>query len=144
MKLVTSVAVSAAGAWLAGTATAVVGLSALQSRLPAMMTRWLAAEPDFERALVLLGTGQCEPGDDRAERLRARLEAASGRPVVYVDVTVRPGTSARRAARNRELARSFHADHVLDHDLDHGLDGDPGPGPGHDLRLGAAGGPAQR
>ncbi|KLU10498.1 hypothetical protein [Kocuria sp. SM24M-10] len=140
MKLVTSVAVSAAGAWLAGTATAVVGLSALQSRLPAMMTRWLAAEPDFERALVLLGTGQCEPGDDRAERLRARLEAASGRPVVYVDVTVRPGTSARRAARNRELARSFHADHVLDHDLG----GDPGPGPGHDLRLGAAGGPAER
>ncbi|GEO97143.1 hypothetical protein [Kocuria turfanensis] len=140
MKLITSVAISAAGAWLAGTATAVVGLSALQSRLPAMMTRWLAAEPDFERALVLLGTGQCEPGDDRAERLRARLEAASGRPVVYVDVTVRPGTSARRAARNRELVRSFHADHVLDHDLD----GDPEPGPGHALRLDAQGGPAGR
>lgn len=140
MKLVTSVAVSAAGAWLAGTATAVVGLSALQSRLPAMMTRWLAAEPDFERALVLLGTGQCEPGDDRAERLRARLEAASGRPVVYVDVTVRPGTSARRAARNRELARGFHADHVLDHDLV----GDPGPGRGRDPRPDAAGGPAER
>lgn len=140
MKLITSVAVSAAGAWLAGTATAVVGLSALQSRLPAMMTRWLAAEPDFERALVLLGTGQCEPGDDRAERLRDRLEAASGRPVVYVDVTVRPGTSARRAARNRELARSFHADHVLDHDLDRDADLDPG----HDLRRDAEGGPAGR
>lgn len=118
MKLITSVAVSAAGAWLAGTATAVVGLSALQSRLPAMMTRWLAAEPDFERALVLVGTGTCEAGDDRAEQLRARLEASCDRPVVYVDITVRPGTSARQAARTRELVREFHADYVLDHDVE--------------------------
>lgn len=118
MKLITSVAISAAGAWLAGTATAVVGLSALQSRLPALLTQGLAAEPDLDRALVLLGTGECAPEDGRAERLRARLEATHGRPVVYVDLTVRPGTSARQAARTRELARDFHADVVLDHDLD--------------------------
>lgn len=118
MKLITSVAVSAAGAWLAGTATAVVGLSALQSRLPAMMTRWLAAEPDFERALVLVGTGTCEVGDARAEQLRARLESSCDRPVVYVDITVRPGTSARQTARTRELVREFHADYVLDHDVE--------------------------
>lgn len=116
MKLITSVAVSAAGAWLAGTATAVVGLSALQSRLPAVLTRGLPAEPDFKRAFVLLGTGRCAPGDDRAEALRARLEADHGRPVVYVDLTVPPGASARRAARTRELASSFHADLVLDHE----------------------------
>lgn len=118
MKLITSVAVSAAGAWLAGTATAVVGLSALQSRLPALIARGVPAEPDFERAVVLLGTGHCASDDDRAEILRTRLEQASGRPVVYVDLTVRPGTSARRAARTRELAREFHADLVLDHDVE--------------------------
>ncbi|MCJ8503395.1 hypothetical protein MRU69_00760 [Kocuria flava] len=118
MRPLTSVAVSAAGAWLAGSATAVLGLSVLRSRLPSVMTRWLSAEPDVERAVVLLGTGECGPGDRRAERLRARLEAHYGRPVVYVDLTVRPGTSARQAARTRELARSFHADHVLDHDVE--------------------------
>lgn len=118
MKLITSVAVSAAGAWFAGTATAVVGLSALQSRLPAMIARGLPAEPDFERAFVLLGTGRCAPGDDRAEVLRDRLEASCGRPVVYVDLTVRPGASARQATRTRELARNFHADLVLDHDAE--------------------------
>ncbi len=116
MKLITSVAVSAAGAWLAGTATAVVGLSALQSRLPAVLSRGVPAELDVEQAFVLLGTGRCGPGDDRAEALRARLEAAHGRPVVYVDLTVPPGASARRASRTRELARTFHADLVLDHD----------------------------
>ncbi|MFI7496329.1 hypothetical protein ACH9D2_16625 [Kocuria sp. M4R2S49] len=116
MKLITSVAVSAAGAWLAGTATAVVGLSALQSRLPAVIARGIPAEPDFERAFVLLGTGRCAPDDDRAEALRARLESAHGRPVVYVDLTVRPGASARQATRTRALARNFHADLVLDHD----------------------------
>ncbi|WP_298590030.1 hypothetical protein [uncultured Kocuria sp.] len=116
MKLITSVAVSAAGAWLAGTATAVVGLSALQSRLPAMLTRGVPAEPDFERAFVLLGTGRCAPDDERAERLRTRLEALHGRPVVYVDLTVRPDASERQAARTGELARNFHADLVLDHD----------------------------
>lgn len=118
MKLITSVAVSAAGAWLAGTATAVVGLSALQSRLPAVITRGLPAEPDFDRAFVLLGTGHCAPGDDRAEVLRRRLESARGRPVVYVDLTVRPGASARQAARTAELARNFSADLVLDHDAE--------------------------
>lgn len=116
MKLITSVAVSAAGAWLAGTATAVVGLSALQSRLPAMMTRWLAVEPDFERALVLLGTGTCDRADTRAEAMRAGLEARCGRPVVYVDLTVRPGASSRHAAQARERAEAFHADFLLDHD----------------------------
>jgi hypothetical protein len=118
MKLITSVAVSAAGAWLAGTATAVVGLSALQSRLPALIARGVPAEPDFERAFVLLGTGRCAPGDDRAEVLRARLEESCGRPIVYVDLTVAPEASARRAARARELARDFHADLVLDHDVE--------------------------
>lgn len=128
MKLITSVAVSAAGAWLAGTATAVVGLSALQSRLPAMIARGVPAEPDLERAVVLLGTGRRPPDDDRAEVLRTRLEQSSGRPVVYVDLTVRPGTSARRAARTRELARHFHADLVLDHDVEDTA-GLPRPGP---------------
>lgn len=117
MKFITSVAVSAAGAWLAGTATAVVGLAALQSRLPALVAHGMPVEPDLERPLVLLGTGECAPEDDRAERLRARLEATSGRPVIYVDLTVRPGTSARRTARTRELAREFPSDVVLDHDL---------------------------
>jgi hypothetical protein len=116
MKLITSVAVSAAGAWLAGTATAVVGLSALHSHLPALMTRLTKAEPDFERALVLLGTGECDPLDPRCEALRAALEARHGRPVVYVDLTVRPGTSARHAAHVRERAQDFHADFLLDHD----------------------------
>ena len=116
MKLITSVALSATGAWLAGTATAVVGLSALQARLPALMTRWTAAAPDFERALVLLGTGLVRPLDPRAEELRARLEARHGRPVVYVDLTVAPGTSARHAAQARTRAADFHADFVLDHD----------------------------
>ncbi|MFF0902998.1 UNVERIFIED_CONTAM: hypothetical protein RF653_04925 [Kocuria sp. CPCC 205316] len=118
MKLITSVAVSAAGAWFAGTATAVVALSALQSRLPAMIARGLTAEPDFDRAFVLLGTGHRAPDDDRAEALRDRLEVSSGRPVVYVDLTVRPGASAREATRTRELARNFHADLVLDHDAE--------------------------
>jgi hypothetical protein len=116
MKLITSVAVSAAGAWLAGTATAVVGLSALHSRLPAVMTRLTKAQPDFERALVLLGTGECDPLDTRCETLRAELEVRHGQPVVYVDLTVRPGTSARHAAHVRERARDFHADFLLDHD----------------------------
>ncbi|GAA1759182.1 hypothetical protein [Kocuria aegyptia] len=116
MKLITSVAVSAAGAWFAGTATAVVGLTALQSRLPAMIARSHPAELDLERAFVLLGTGRRAPDDDRAEVLRDRLEASCGRPVVYVDLTVRPGASARQASRTRELARSFHADLVLDHE----------------------------
>ncbi|MFF0990709.1 hypothetical protein [Kocuria nitroreducens] len=118
MKLITSVAVSAVGAWFAGTATAVVGLSALQSRLPALLARGHTPELDFERAFVLLGTGHCAPGDDRAEVLRARLELSSGRPVVYVDLTVPPGASARQAVRTRELARTFHADLVLDHDAE--------------------------
>lgn len=117
MKLVTSMAVSAAGAWLAGTATAVVGLAALQARLPAMMTRWLAAEPDFERALVLLGTGRCAPDSARGETVRADLEARHGRPVVYVDLTVPPRSSARHAAQARRRAQEFHADFVLDHDV---------------------------
>lgn len=116
MKLITSVAVSAAGAWLAGTATAVVGLSAMQSRLPAMMTRWLAPEPDLERALVLLGTGESDPHSSRAETMRAALEEQHGRPVLYLDLTVRPGTSARQAAQARQLAREFQADYTLDHD----------------------------
>ncbi|MCM3689357.1 MULTISPECIES: hypothetical protein [Kocuria] len=117
MKHVTSVALCAGGAWLAGTATAVVGLAALQARLPTVMTRWHSAVPDVERALVLLGTGECAPDDTRAERLRSDLERRHGRPVVYVDLTVRPGAPARQVAQARRLADTFHADHVLDHDV---------------------------
>ncbi|MFI7481950.1 hypothetical protein ACH9EU_05985 [Kocuria sp. M1R5S2] len=119
MKLVASLAVSAAGAWLAGTATALVGFSALQSRLPAMMSRTLDARPHVEEALVLLGTGPCAPDSTRAETVRAGLEAEHGRPVVYVDLTVAPGASARRAAQARERALQFNADFALEHsDLD--------------------------
>lgn len=123
MRLITSLTVSAAAAWLAGSATAVVGLSAVRTRLPAMLTRSLSAEPDFRGALVLLGTGECAPEDGRAEQLRARLAVSSGRPVVYVDLTVAPGASSRQAVRSRDAARSFEADFVLDHDVVRG-----GPG----------------
>ena len=116
MGLMTPVAVTAAGAWLAGTATAVVGLAALQSRLPALMTRWTGAELDLGRARVLLGTGACAPGCARAETVRGALERTYGRQVVHVDLTVRPGASARQVARARRLASEFRADHVLDHD----------------------------